>query len=219
VLAEIDVRYVTHMGDDLLVVNAARVSFGVRKEELDDRDKKLIHYLAKHKHWSPFAHPHVTLWIQAPIFVRSQCFRHKIGFTENEISRRYVSFDPEFFLPEMRKAHPSKKQGSLPELVDEHLALEQLVRGYYQTSLSVYRQLLQEGVAPEVARAVLPQGAMTSWYWTGSLYAWARFYALRTAPDAQRETALVAEKAGEIVGQLFPISWQALIENAQVNEE
>jgi thymidylate synthase (FAD) len=207
----IQVRYVDHSGTDLTVVNAARVSFGRMKTVLDDQDKRLIQYLAKHNHWSPFSHPHITLWVKAPVFVRSQCFRHKIGFTENEISRRYVTTNLSFYLPRLRKVHPQKKQGSLPDPIDNEAKYLDEVIEWYRKSVDIYQSLISAGVAPEVARAVLPQGVMTEWYWTGSLYAWARFYGLRTAEDAQRETGEVAEKAAEIISKLFPVSWDALI--------
>lgn len=205
------VEYIAHSGDDLLVVNAARVSFAKRSDKLSDEDKKLIHYLAKHKHWTPFAHPQVTLHIKAPVFVRTQCFKHKVGFVENEVSRRYVDDAPEFFHPGVWRQRPEVgiKQGS-GKPMDEQNSLFSKTMELYERSLKEYEAMIESGVAPEQARMVLPQGVMTEWFWTGSLAAWARFYAQRTDPHAQRETSDLAKQCGSIISPLYPESWKAL---------
>jgi len=201
---------VDYMGTDATVANAARVSFNKHKNSFDERDEKLITYLADHNHWTPFAHPQITLRIKAPISIRTQCFKHKIGFTENEISRRYVSDAPEFFDPTWRGAPTNgAKQGS-----SEALMGTSVPNALYQTALDsctfAYDRLLKEGVAPEQARFVLPQGMYTEWYWTGSLSAFARFYKQRTHEGAQQEIKELADMIQEIVEPLFPVSWKAL---------
>lgn len=205
------VEYVAHMGDDTLVVNAARVSFDKWHNEFDDeKDSSLIKYLAKHNHWTPFGHPQITLRITAPVFIRTQCFKHKVGFTENEVSRRYVDAEPEFFVPDVwRGKAANKKQGSSDEAVD--ISGLWSPRGYYACIDEVYSTLLGAGVAPEQARMILPQSMYTSWIWTGSLAAFARFYSLRTSEDAQKEIKDLAEMVGDIISPLYPYSWEALI--------
>ena len=186
------VQHVSHMGSDLTVVNAARVSFDSEsKFEIDhsgmpciaEKDKKLIRYLAKHNHWTPFAHPQITLRIKAPISIRTQFFKHKQGFVENEISRRYVDFPPEFYHPKWRhRPDGSAKQGSdgWLECVDGGgetsggFATHPLYRSYeslMQQAIMTYEELIASNVAPEQARFVLPQSMYTEWYWTGSLAA------------------------------------------------
>lgn len=207
-------EYIDSMGTDLSVVNAARVSFDKYHEELTQGDSKLIQYLAKHKHELPFAHTAITLRMTAPIPIRTQCFKHKIGFVENEISRRYVSTTPEFYVPTWREAADDKKQGSGEE-VEEGRSL--LTHAYITTcrqSIKTYEGLLESGVCPEQARFVLPQGMMTSWVWTGSLLAYVRFYNLRAKPDAQKEVQELAEAVGELIQPLFPLSWEALTDEA-----
>lgn len=179
---------------------------------LEDKDVKLISYLAKHKHWTPFSHTAITLHIKAPIFVRTQCFKHKVGFTENEISRRYVSDEPDYYVPkEWRGKAEDKKQGSseaLPEafsVVSESTYMQSCI-----SAVAAYNELLRLGVAPEQARMVLPQSTYTQWYWTGSLSAYARFYNLRSKPDAQKEIQELAEMIGDIIKPLYPVSWNAL---------
>lgn len=215
--------YITHSGDDLLVVNAARVSFDKKSDWKDctedegfvlrEGDEGLLNFLARHGHWTPFAHPHITLHIRAPISIRTQCFKHKIGFIENEISRRYVDSDPEFFIPVWRKRAENKKQGSLDELPEDvdhcYAVYDTAMRG----CAAIYRLLLKLGVAPEQARFVLPQGTYTEWYWTGSLASYARFYHLRTDPTAQKEVCELAEQIGNIIQPLYPNSWRALDES------
>ncbi len=229
------VELVDSMGTDLTVVNAARVSFSNESawvEDLDakkrlestgsryhsedirelcDKDKKLIRYLAKHNHWTPFAHPQITLRIKAPVSIRTQFFKHKQGFVENEISRRYVSFEPEFYKPSWRgKPTNGAKQGS-DDFIDISPDVDRTFDNMLRGCFTVYQQLLDEGVAPEQARFVLPQGMYTEWYWTGSLAAYARFYAQRIDEHAQWEIRRYADAIGEIIRPLFPESWNCLI--------
>lgn len=209
--------YITHSGSDLLVANAARVSFDKHHTELVvgghmGSDDRLIASLARDGHWTPFAHPTITLHLTAPIFVRAQCFKHKVGFTENEVSRRYVDGPPEIACPsEWRARAPFKKQGSGPPLLEkDNRAASRIFGEFACRAIAAYSDLLDLGVAPEQARAVLPLATLTEWYWTGSLSAWARFYNLRTAPSAQAETAELARACAVHIASLFPISWKAL---------
>jgi thymidylate synthase (FAD) len=207
------VDYVSHMGSDLTVANAARVSFSKESDNLTDKDEKLISYLAKHNHWTPFAHPQITLRIKAPIPIRTQFFKHKVGFTENEISRRYVSYEPDIYNPRWReKPTNGAKQGSedFMEFGDKlnycNIAYGRAVEG----CIDAYELLLSKDVAPEQARFILPQGMYTEWIWTGSLAAYARVCKLRLDPHAQWEIREYANAVGEIIAPLFPCSWQAL---------
>ncbi len=205
-----NVELVDHMGTDATVANAARVSFNKHKDTFDKGDEKLISYLADHNHWTPFAHPQITVRMAAPVSIRTQCFKHKVGFTENEISRRYVSDEPSFFMPVWRgKPTNGAKQGSSDELTST-----MVVNAVYGKAIDActfaYESLLEEGVAPEQARLILPQGMITEWYWTGSLSAFARFYKQRTHEGAQKEIADLAEMVQEIIEPLYPVSWKAL---------
>ena len=220
-------EYINHMGDDLTVVNAARVSFDKESEWepaegddfmiagaiLSERDTKLVKYLARHGHWTPFAHPQITMRETVPIFVARQRFKHMIGFTYSETSRRYVDDAPEFFVPESWRARPdgSVKQGSGSDVDDQNLC-----KNHYWTATQAARQayesLLEAGVAPEQARMVLPQSMMTSYYVTGSLAAWARAYNQRIDAHAQREIQDLAKWWGQIIEPLFPTAWKALTE-------
>jgi thymidylate synthase (FAD) len=215
------VEYVEHMGSDLTVVNAARVSFAKTSEwettengsrVLSKKDQRLIRYLAEHNHWTPFSHPQITLRIKAPIFVRTQMFKHKVGFTENEISRRYVTVEPEVYTPEWRAAPTDgAKQGS-SDFVYSPLA-DDLDRMYNKAILEcveIYNKLLEDGVAPEQARSVLPQGTYTEWWWTGSLSAYARVFKQRIDAHAQWEVQQYATAIGKILEPLFPYSWSVL---------
>jgi thymidylate synthase (FAD) len=207
------VQYVSHMGDDLTVVNAARVSFNKESTEFDGKDDKLISYLAKHKHWTPFAHPQITLRIKAPIFVRTQLFKHKVGFTENEVSRRYVSDPPSVYFPRWRgKPTNGAKQGSedFMPLDDDYNTVNRHYEITVREALLTYDQLLKRGVAPEQARAVLPQGTYTEWWWTGSLSAFARVFTQRSDPHAQWECQQYAHAMSAIIAPLFPHCWAAL---------
>ena len=205
-----DVELVDHMGSDLTVVNAARVSFGKRKKEFTEGDKKLIAFLAKHGHWSPFGHCSIQFHIKAPVFVARQLVKHQIGLTWNEISRRYVDYEPEFYEVDKWRGQPiDKKQGSDGEVEKQGYCAysKQMVE---KTAKIAYQNLLNSGVAPEQARMILPQSMMTEWYWSGTLYAFARVCNLRCAEDAQYETRIVANLINEECGKLFPISWTEL---------
>ena len=215
-------EYVEHMGSDLSVVNAARVSFDKvsdwiyegwqdgRSKGLHGNDKRLITYLAKHNHWTPFAHPQITLRMSAPVPIRTQAFKHKQGFVENEESRRYIKSTPELFVPdEFRMAAENVKQGSAGVHQDSN-ALKVHYKRWGDLAIHVYEQMCDLGVCPEQARFILPQGCLVNWMWTGSLAAYARFYKQRTDPHAQREVQMLAEKVGEIIEPLFPVSWRAL---------
>jgi len=206
------------MGSDLSVVNAARVSFGKTSEWNPDwrddhytsllpTDAKLIKYLADHKHMSPFGHCFASFHVKAPIFVARQLVKHKF-LRWNEISRRYVDNEPEFYEPaEWRGRSADKKQGS-DGLVKISPVGSLKVQGY---CLAAYLDLLDKGVCPEQARGVLPQSTMTEWWWSGSLDAWADMCKLRMAPDTQYESQLVARGISGIMSGLFKASWAALV--------
>ena len=229
------VELMDHMGSDLTVCNAARVSFNKESEWgldfdaiarlkscpynkddvrlLKEKDEKLIRYLAKHNHWTPFAHPQITLRIKAPVSIRTQFFKHKQGFVENEISRRYVSYEPEFYSPTWRgKPTDGAKQGSEDFITEETRTnlYDAIYRESYETALHVYNTLIEKGIAPEQARFVLPQGMYTEWYWTGSLAAYARFYKQRKDDHAQWEIREYASAVGKIIEPYFPVSWKHL---------
>jgi thymidylate synthase (FAD) len=234
---------VDYMGDDLRVVNAARVSFDkesnlvdgseeassskaweemtgqkIFKQVLSEKDQKLISYLAKHNHWTPFSHVMITMRETVPIFVARQRFKHVVGFTYNEVSRRYVSDEPTFFQPDAwRQAADNKKQGSLDEVVEgsEDISFEynrtmKMLQGFYE-------QLLDMKVAPEQARMVLPQSMYTSYYVTGSLAAWARAYQLRIDPHAQKEIQDLAVQWNSIITSIpeLKYSWSALTDKKE----
>ena len=216
----IKATYIDHMGSDLSVVNAARVSFGKKSEwvycgqsdgrdkGLSARDNKLIKYLAKHKHISPFGHCFASFHVKAPIFVARQLVKHKF-LRWNEISRRYVDDEPEFYTPDVwRGRSVDKKQGSsgvvsLSEDYDDET--------HNQSCLAMYNDLLNDRVAPEQARMVLPQSMMTEWYWSGSLDAFAEMCRLRCKEDTQYESRAVAEQISEMMSELYPVSWAALM--------
>ena len=208
------VTLVDHMGSDLTVVNAARVSFAKVHEEFDEKnDSKLIRYLAKHDHWSPFGHSSLQFHIKAPVFVARQLVKHQVGLTWNEVSRRYVDMEPEFYTPDIwRGVAENKKQGSSEEEID--INPHGRVVDEYQTVLRsakwTYEHLLDLGVCPEQARMVLPQSMMTEWYWSGTLYAFARVCNLRCKDDAQKETQDVGWNIDKHARELFPASWSAL---------
>jgi thymidylate synthase (FAD) len=208
------------MGSDLSVVNAARVSFGKESQWIFDeyqepylceRDTKLIKYLAKHKHLSPFGHAFASFHVKAPIFVARQLVKHKF-LRWNEISRRYVDDEPEFYVPNVwRGRSEDKKQGSDGVISLGRSVKDNLVWGEGEC-LSNYKWLLEAGVAPEQARMVLPQSTMTEWYWSGSLDAFANMCKLRCAPDTQYESRVVADQISEVMSGLYPESWAALME-------
>jgi thymidylate synthase (FAD) len=277
---------IDHMGSDLSVVNAARVSFGKASEwetsmefcdvaevayvekKLSDRDKGLIQFLARGctsgdwdtlvetlldcegsyfrsevedilnyvrnmpTHWTPFGHTAITLHIKAPIFIARQLGKHQTGMVWNEVSRRYVTDEPEFYVPDVwRKAADNVKQGSSDELFEGYLyyefqdqdsevpyelqhgvdvAVEDVVEQHNESSLMLYKNMLLQGICPEMARMVLPQSMLTEWYWTGNLYSFANVFIQRTDSHAQREVQDVAHQIGEIIEPLFPVSWAAL---------
>jgi thymidylate synthase (FAD) len=208
------VTYIDHMGSDLTVVNAARVSFHREHKVFnEDKDEKLIRYLAEHKHESPFAHPHLMLHFKAPIFVARQLVKHQVGFVWNEVSRRYVDTEPEVYYPEYyRKRSKDKKQGSEGRFYDEeHFGIDALFYEKCERDLEVYNTAISLGVAPEQARMVLPQNTYTEWYWTGSLLGWARVINLRCKPDAQEETRQVVQQVIPILGEYFPVSTKYLL--------
>lgn len=212
----IKATYIDHMGDDLSVVNAARVSFGKKSElecidmvkgvyVLSHKDTKLIHYLAKHKHMSPFGHAFASFHVKAPMFVARQLVKHKF-LRWNEISRRYVDDEPEFYMPDVwRGRSADKKQGSEGE-VSCPVRPEML----YKDAIESYNTMLEAGICPEQARMVLPQSTMTEWYWSGSLDAFSDMCVLRCASDTQFETRYVAEQISLKMHELFPVSWMAL---------
>ena len=216
----IKTTYIDHMGSDLTVANAARVSFGKTSEMEDDlwgppklkaKDDKLIRYLAKHKHIIPFGHCFASFHIKAPVFVARQLVKHKF-LRWNEISRRYVKDEPEFYQPKLRDATKDKKQGSGEALI---LSIQQdeVIRHAHIEAVKRYRYLLQTGVCEEQARGILPLSHMTEWYWSGSLDAFADMCNLRCKPDTQAETRVVAQQIDRKMIELFPVSWDALTED------
>jgi thymidylate synthase (FAD) len=257
----IEATYIDHMGSDLSVVNAARVSFGKKSaweqhsadptsyrvaNTLSKRDTKLVKYLAKHKHLSPFGHAFASFHVKAPIFVARQLVKHSY-LRWNEISRRYVDDEPEFYQPEVwRGRSADKKQGSAGTIpIDKICSFQNKhIKDYWHTTtgavedgidyedgryfpeqsiaddlhffyeedvLILYNKLLEAGVAPEQARMVLPQSTLTEWYWSGSLDAFAAMCRLRLPSDTQQETRVVAQQISEKMAELFPVSWQALL--------
>ena len=212
-MTQMQVQLVDYMGDDDSVANAARVSFSREaKNFMAEQNARLIRYLAEHKHEIPFAHTAITLRMKAPISIRTQCFKHKIGFVENEVSRRYVKSEPELFVPVFRHApNGNVKQGSGDELSEaDNNRIKKYYIGACENAISWYNGMIEQGVSPEQARFILPQGMMTEWVWTGSLLAFARFYNLRTDPHSQKEIQDLAHMVGDIIAPLYPVSWEAL---------
>lgn len=206
------------MGDDLMVVNAARVSFHKESNQMTSGDAKLIKYLADHDHISPFFHPQIQFRIKMPIFVAREWYRHQIGFSRNEVSRRYVDSEPEYWTPaphEIRERDPKLKQGSKETPVENAEELYGKIEDCSRNCVHLYETLLKSGVAPEVARTVLPQSMYTEFIETGSLAAYARLYKLRTSPDAQREIQSYAKAIGNLLAQKFPFSWAALTSSSE----
>lgn len=228
------VELLDHMGSDLSVVNAARVSFNKESQweihheqgwsspelHLLEKDIKLIHYLVEHEHWSPFSHVVAKFRVTAPIIINHQLWKSHIGAATqddicgwNGVSRRYVDTPPEFYVPfEWRKRAEDKKQGSSSEIFEDYLhdEINLAYEGLLDHALEVYEGHLKAGVAPEQARMVLPQSMMTEWIWTGSLAFWARLYKLRMHETAQEECKPIASAIGEHMSKLFPVSWKAL---------
>lgn len=237
---------IDQMGDDLTVVNAARVSFDKESTweivkgtyyqdegpdiELSSTDKKLISYLAKHGHFTPFTHCMITLRETVPIFVARQRFKHTVGFSYNEVSRRYVDDAPEFYFPNEWRGKPvNAKQGSSEEIIDvleidEHLIWDdpttpkltvdtsEMYDALIEHAESLYNLMIKNGVAPEQARMVLPQSMYTSYYVTGSLSAFARAYKLRSESHAQKEIQDLAKQWDAIIRPLYSVSWSALVD-------
>lgn len=201
-------------GDDLTVVNAARVSMGKTCTEFHERDAKLINYLAKHEHVTPFFHPQARFRIKMPIFVAREWYRHQIGFARNEISRRYVDSEVECYCPEttdIRERDASIKQGSKSTSVEQSEEARHIMESIMNNASQSYRELIENyKVAPEVARMVLPQSMYTEFIETGSLAAYARLCHLRQAPDAQKEIRDYANKVAKLLEVKFPVSWAAL---------
>ena len=204
-------------GDDLTVVNAARVSFAKESTIITEADKKLIKYLATHGHISPFFHPQVRLRLKMPIFVAREWFRHTIGFARNEVSRRYVDSEPEIFLPgELRERDPKLKQGSRSNAIENNESVVANISQFQKDAVDFYNKLLADGVAPEVARGVLPQNMYTEFIETGSLYAYARLCNLRLDPHAQKEIREYAEVLSKMLAEKFPASWPWLKQEHKV---
>lgn len=219
--ADMEVTYIDHMGNDLSVVNAARVSFDKESYwenedawleydeplKLSDKDAKLIKYLADHEHKSPFNHTFITMRVKAPIFVARQLVKHEY-MPWNEVSRRYVDDEPEFYIPKEWRGRPKNtKQGSDGVVESVNTVACEV---WCIDALNYYNMLIKDGVAPEQARMVLPLNTHTEWYWSGTLYAWAKMYNLRIDGHAQAETRGVAVQAGNILAELYPVSWKAL---------
>lgn len=222
-----DVQLVDVFGSDERVCDAARVSFSkVAANYTPEQNQKLIKYLAKHNHWSPFAHVSITMKEKVPIFIARQRFKHRIGFEYNEVSRRYVDDPPKFFVPDVwRKRAENKKQGSSDEVVteiDKYIVLgnskktgdiQKEYRYFLDEVENLYHRMIKGGVAPEQARMVLPQSMFTEYYVTGSLAAWARAYKLRSDPHSQKEIQDLAKMWNDVIGGIKELehSWSALI--------
>ena len=219
-----NVELIYKMGSDISVVNAARVSYSKESEwemimpagptpgVLSERDEKLVKYLATHNHWSPFAHASLQFRIKAPVFVARQLVKHQVGLVWNEISRRYVDYEPELYEPKEWRGRPqNSKQGS-DGVVDLDSNEKHRLEMTMQQCKIIYNTLIEKGVAPEQARMVLPQSMMTEWIWSGTLYAFARVCNLRCAKDTQEETRYIADEIHNICNKEFPTSWKYLID-------
>jgi len=216
-----NVDYIQHTGSDLSVVNAARVSFDVESEmeqndlfgppELAEKDARLISYLARHEHTSPFNHTFITLRVKAPLFVARQLVKHKF-MPWNEISRRYVDSVPEFYWGDLRQAADNVKQGSGGYVGDkqQELTMHEFQR-VAEGAINAYLNALDDGICAEQARMILPQNMYTEWYWSGTLGAWADMYKLRIDAHSQKETQEVAAMCGDIIAPLFPVAWKSLV--------
>jgi thymidylate synthase (FAD) len=217
------VTLIDHIGSDLTVVNAARVSFNKESQrekngninDLRMEDKHLIKYLAKHGHWSPFSHCFLQFRIEAPLFVARQLVKHQVGLAWNEVSRRYVDYTPKFYTPQLwRKKADNVKQGSSDDTIDYHIG------SYTRSAIAEYERMLDVGIAPEMARMVLPQNMYTEWYWSGSLYAFSRVVNQRLDKTAQAETRYIADLISQAAARFdFKYSWKALTgEELRINE-
>lgn len=207
------VTFIDSMGDDLSVVNAARVSFNKQSFKIDEKDEKLIEYLAKHNHWSPFAHAFLSIQVKAPIFVARQLVKHQVGLAWNEVSRRYIDTEPEFYIPDVFHKRPdaSIKQGASEEVMKEGPFWYASAVAHSIDCLDLYKNAIEMGMAPEEARMFLPLNTMTEWIWSGSLMAFARVCNLRLDPHAQGATREVAEEIYDILQSIFPHSTKALV--------
>jgi len=225
-----EVILVDSMGSDLSIVNAARVSFdkisewdhtvdpndvnslGVKTKTLKEADKRIIKFLARENHWTPFGHASLSFHIKAPLFVARQLGKHQVGLVWNEISRRYVDSHPEFYYPEAwRKRNEDKKQGSHEDQFVEEKEINYSANFIVSQAVRVYTEMLEAGICPEQARMILPQNMYTEWYWTGSLIAFARVCKLRLKRDTQKETRDIAIQIDEIAKKIFPVSWESLV--------
>lgn len=205
------VDLIDSMGSDLTVVNAARVSFDKTSSQLNHDDIRLINYLAKHQHWSPFSHAFLQFRVKAPIFVARQLGKHQVGLSWNEISRRYVDYEPEFYYPDTWRGRPQNtKQGSDGEAKSQYFP-NLYLKDVSELALVNYNKMLMQGVAPEMARMVLPQNMMTEWYWSGSLYAFARVCQLRLDKSSQVEVQEIARQISAHCITKFRHSWNALM--------
>jgi thymidylate synthase (FAD) len=205
-------------GDDLMVVNAARVSFAKESTQMDTRDEKLVKYLADHNHVTPFFHPQAQFRLKMPIYVAREWYRHQIGFARNEVSRRYVDERPECYTPPeggLRARDSNKKQGSKETPIENEEAMRSVVSNFQELAIKTYEDLLAAGVAPEIARGVLPQSMYTEFIETGSLAAYARLCRLRLDPHAQREIQVYAAAVSELLAARFPVAWAALVNHAE----
>ena len=210
-MAKIEVEYIDHMGSDLSVINSARVSFGKRKQRLDASDIKLLNYLAKNKHLTPFEHCSLSTLIKCPLYIRSQIHRHRV-FSYNEISRRYTSENIEFYEPEIyRKQHDKSKQCSAEDFsFTQNVFFGAGVKKHHQDSLKLYNTMIEAGIAREMARGVLPQNLMTEFWMTGNLRNWIHFLGLRIDSHAQKEVQAVAQPILKLIQDKFPESAKAL---------
>ena len=216
---EIKVNLIDHMGGDSSIVRSARVSFANDKSTsnfpINEKDERLIKFLARHGHWTPFAHTCLTFYVQAPIFVARQLGKHQVGLVWNEVSRRYIDHEPDtYYFSEWRERALDKKQGSKETPIENQKASEAsaIFEFIDRLSTDAYNRLLSIDVCPEQARSVLPMATMTRWYWTGSLYAFSRVCNLRLHGTSQKETAEVAKQISDICSDQFPVSWKALSE-------
>ena len=203
-----NVDFIDKMGSDLSVVNAARVSFAKIKNKLDDKDDKLIKYLSLHGHWSPFAHASISFRIKAPVFVARQLVKHQVGLSWNEVSRRYVDDQPEFYMIDEWRSRPDKsiKQGSGDKVIKYD------INHTVNVAKETYNDMLEEGIAPEMARMVLPQNMITEWIWSGSVYAFSRVCNLRNKSNAQVETRMVTQQIAKHMEDHFPICSRYLLD-------
>ena len=211
-ISDISVEYMDHMGSDCTVVNAARVSFNKEIKTMSLSDVKLLQYLAKHRHWSPFAHTSIQFRCKAPIFLARQLVKHQVGGVWNEVSRRYVDSEPEFYIPKVVHKYPQNaKQGC----GEEHFFSEYFVGEILAVTKdadSEYKRLIVEGIAPEEARMVLPLNTMTEWIWTGSLMFWYRVWSLRHDPHAQSAAREFADLLYKAIPDDFQVSMQSLVD-------